>query len=73
MKCPHCGKKTQIRSSEAISELVQKQYHRCKNRRCYHRFTTFTQVFETTMPSLSPNPKINIPISMYFKHRDDKK
>lgn len=65
MKCPHCGHKAVIRSSEYLSPMTKKNYHRCTYIHCLHHFNTLLTITETVKPSLTPNPKVKIPISIY--------
>lgn len=67
MRCPHYKAKAFIRSSEALSELVRKQYCQCSNIYCGHTFTAMQSVSETIVPSNCPDPTIKIPLSSNVK------
>lgn len=64
MKCPHCNKNAQIRTSEYLSPIVQKHYYRCTNPKCLHQFTALLSITATTLPSKKPNPEIKLPFSI---------
>jgi hypothetical protein len=63
IKCPHCGQKAKIRTSRAMSESVVEHHLQCQNIECAHTWVAHTAAVRTIAPSMTPNPKVFIPLS----------
>lgn len=63
IKCPHCGSKAIIRTSRPMSESVQEHQLQCSNLECAHTWVAHTSAVRTIAPSMTPNPKVYIPLS----------
>jgi hypothetical protein len=63
IKCPHCGTAAIIRTSRAMSETVLEQQLQCQNVECAHTWVAHTAAVRTIAPSMTPNPKVYIPLS----------
>lgn len=62
--CPHCGSLTRAYSIRKISNLTSEQYVSCTNvEGCDHKFVIRCEIAYTIRPSLSPNPKVILPLS----------
>lgn len=61
--CPHCGAPAHTRTSRAMSEITRESYMQCTNVECAHTWVTHTSAVRTIAPSMTPNPKVFIPMS----------
>ncbi|MGJ3445087.1 ogr/Delta-like zinc finger family protein [Enterobacter sp. PTB] len=46
-KCPECRTASKTRTSEYLSNAVQRSYHQCQNLQCGLTFCTLTEVTHT--------------------------
>ncbi len=63
IKCPHCGSAARIRTSRRISDLTVEHSLQCQNLDCAHTWVALTSAVRTIAPSMTPNPKVYIPLS----------
>lgn len=63
IKCPHCRAPATIRTSRPMSETVQEHQLQCSNLECAHTWVAQTGAVRTIAPSMTPNPKVHIPLS----------
>jgi len=61
--CPHCGSDSTIRTSRALSETVRESKVQCNNPDCAHTWIAYLSAIRTIAPSMTPNPKVYIPLS----------
>lgn len=69
MACPHCGAPAVVRTSEQLTALLRKSWHRCKNRACGHSFASFTEIRYTLSPSATPRPGVALPLSRHVQRK----
>lgn len=58
MDCPHCGSKSNIRSSRSVTRMTRELYCQCTNLDCGHTFASLVEVVRTLSPSSIPDPDI---------------
>lgn len=63
IKCPHCGSAATIRTSRQMSDLTVEQSLQCQNIQCAHTWVAHTSAVRTIAPSMTPNPRVFIPLS----------
>lgn len=63
LTCPHCKELAVIRSSKELSCTVREASVQCTNIECAHTWVTRIVADRTIAPSMTPNPKVYIPIS----------
>lgn len=63
IKCPHCGSAARIRTSRQMSNLTVEQSLQCQNINCAHTWVAHTSAVRTIAPSMTPNPRVFIPLS----------
>lgn len=63
LKCPHCGSDATIRSSREFSEITREASVQCNNIECAHTWVSQISAVRTIAPSMTPNPRVYIPIS----------
>ncbi|UCV02326.1 ogr/Delta-like zinc finger family protein [Dechloromonas denitrificans] len=63
LKCPHCGSDATIRSSRTFSEITREASVQCNNIECAHTWVAQISAVRTIAPSMTPNPKVYIPVS----------
>lgn len=63
MLCPHCGSRTNIRTSRMVSTTCKEFYLQCQNVECAHTFVSLMEAVRTIAPSQIPNPRVYIPNS----------
>ncbi len=63
LACPHCGTIATIRSSKELSTTVREASVQCNNVECAHTWVTRIVADRTIAPSMTPNPKVYIPLS----------
>ena len=61
--CPHCGSDSTIRTSRSMSETVREATIQCNNPLCAHTWVAHLAAVRTIAPSMTPNPKVYIPLS----------
>lgn len=61
--CPHCGTESTVRTSKQMSETVREATVTCNNPECMHSWVAHLAAVRTIAPSISPNPKVFIPLS----------
>ena len=63
LACPHCGTEATIRSSKAVTEITREAKVQCNNPDCAHTWIAQLAAIRTIAPSMTPNPKVFIPLS----------
>ena len=63
LNCPHCGALATIRSSKELAPTVREASVQCGNIECAHTWITRIVADRTIAPSMTPNPKVYIPLS----------
>lgn len=63
IKCPHCGSPAKIRTSRRMSDLTVEHSLQCQNIDCAHTWVAHTSAVRTIAPSMTPNPRVFIPLS----------
>lgn len=63
VKCPHCGADSTVRSSKQMSDTVREATVSCDNPECMHSWISQLVAVRTIAPSMTPNPKVYIPLS----------
>lgn len=63
LKCPHCKYDATIRTSKAYSEITREASVQCTNVECAHTWVVQVSAVRTIAPSMTPNPKVYIPLS----------
>ena len=63
VKCPHCGCESTVRSSRQMCETVREATVSCDNPECMHSWVAQLVAVRTIAPSMTPNPKVYIPLS----------
>jgi hypothetical protein len=63
LDCPHCGHEATIRTSKAITEITREAKVQCNNPDCSHSWITLISAVRTIAPSMTPNPRVYIPLS----------
>ena len=61
--CPHCNSSARINKSRRLSEISKETYFQCGNTECGFCWRALTTAVVTLVPSMSPNPKVHIPMS----------
>ena len=61
--CPHCAADSTVRYSRALSETVREAKVQCNNPDCAHTWIAQLAAIRTIAPSMTPNPKVFIPLS----------
>ena len=61
--CPHCGADSTVRYSRALSETVRESKVQCTDPDCAHTWIAQLAAIRTIAPSMTPNPKVFIPLS----------
>lgn len=63
LNCPHCGTIATIRTSKELSSTVREASAQCSNIECAHTWIARIVAERTIAPSMTPNPKVYIPLS----------
>lgn len=63
IKCPHCNHESTIRTSKIVTEITREARVQCNNLECAHTWVAVISAIRTIAPSMTPNPKVYIPIS----------
>lgn len=61
--CPHCESDSTIRTSRPLSDTVREAKVQCNNPDCAHTWIAHLAAVRTIAPSMTPNPKVFIPLS----------
>lgn len=61
--CPHCDSDSTVRYSRPLSETVREAKVQCNNPDCAHTWIAQLAAIRTIAPSMTPNPKVYIPLS----------
>ena len=61
--CPHCKTSSTVRSSRELSDTVREATIQCDNPHCAHTWIAQVAAIRTIAPSMTPNPKVYIPLS----------
>ena len=67
LRCPHCGKFGNIRTSVQMTECISNQYVQCENLECGHTWRATTTAELTLSPSSIPNSRVNLPLSTHVQ------
>jgi hypothetical protein len=60
--CPHCKAVAQVYTSRKVTEIVSEKYLQCTNLDCGFQFVIQIGVVRALIPSLMPDPDINVPL-----------
>lgn len=63
LNCPHCDSLATIRSSKQLGSTVREASVQCNNIECAHTWVTRIVADRTIAPSMTPNPRVFIPLS----------
>lgn len=69
LPCPHCSAAALVRTSQQLTPLIRKSWHRCENLQCGHTFVSFTEVAYTMSPSATPRPGVLLPLSQHVQRK----
>lgn len=61
IRCPHCGDRSIVRSSEQVTPIVRELRLTCENIECGHYFVAQLTVIRTVRPSARPRADIHLP------------
>lgn len=64
-RCPHCGKRSVIRSSEQITPTFSRFYIQCPDVECGHTWRVDAAANVTLSPSAKPNPGVKMDLSQH--------
>lgn len=62
-RCPHCKSTAAIRTSRELSDISREAYYQCTNHLCGFTWKALVSAVATIVPSRTPNPTVNIPMS----------
>lgn len=62
-KCPDCGCACPVTSTKNITPTVKEFFTSCSNDGCGGRYVFASEPVRILVPSLTPNPKVNLPHS----------
>lgn len=62
IKCPHCGDRSIVRTSEQLTSTVRELRLVCTNDDCNASFLAQLSVIRMIRPSARPNPEVSIPL-----------
>ena len=63
INCPHCQQRARIRSSREVTATYRQLHMECRNDECGHVFGAGLSVTHTIVPSMTPNPEIELHIA----------
>lgn len=63
LTCPHCRTEATIRDSWELAPTVREAKVQCNNPDCSHSWIARVVAERTIAPSMTPNPKVYIPLS----------
>ncbi|WP_267382376.1 MULTISPECIES: ogr/Delta-like zinc finger family protein [unclassified Sphingomonas] len=63
--CPHCGTRSIVRSSEAVTDTVRELRMVCDNTDCGCQFVSQLSVIRIVHQSATPNPAVRIPFGRW--------
>lgn len=63
IECPHCKADSTVRTSRPLSDTVREAKVQCNNPECAHTWIAHLAAVRTIAPSMTPNPKVYIPLS----------
>ena len=63
IECPHCKSNSTVRTSRPLSDTVREAKVTCDNPECAHSWIAHLAAVRTIAPSMTPNPKVHIPLS----------
>ena len=63
MRCPHCHSKAVVRTSRELTPTLRQANYQCENLTCGCAFVAHLEVVRELVPSIAPNPALNIPLS----------
>ncbi|MDF3821691.1 ogr/Delta-like zinc finger family protein [Leptospira sp. 96542] len=61
--CPHCNTPSTVRTSEQLAPTFTVMYVQCPNLACGFCWRVDAEVVSAMVPSGSPNPQVNVPLS----------
>ena len=64
-RCPHCGTRSTVRTSEHMSPTVTWLYVQCRNLECGHTWRVDAEASVTISPSAIPNPTVKMALSQH--------
>lgn len=65
--CAHCGAQSEIKTAYMVTVTLRETFYGCTNYECGHCFVVIAEVGRTTVPSATPNPAVNIPLSSHIR------
>ena len=63
--CPVCLGRSVARTSRSLSRTLREITYRCENDQCGHIYVANLEVVRTLVPSVIPNPEVQIPLSRH--------
>lgn len=66
-RCPHCGTRSVIRTSEQITPTFTRFYVQCPDVECGHAWRVDAASNVTISPSAKPNPGVQMEISQHVR------
>lgn len=67
MPCMHCKAQAEIRTSRMVTESMRESTYVCTNVECGHTFVAITEAVRTLVPSATPDPAVNLPLSNHVR------
>ncbi len=67
ISCLHCGAKSIVRDSIAVTQMVRELRLSCTNEDCGHTFVAQLSVIRTIRPSATPNRDVRLPFGAWSK------
>lgn len=64
-RCPHCGTRSVVRTSQQMSPTVTWLYVQCRNLDCGHTWRVDAEASVTISPSAQPNPGVKMDLSQH--------
>ena len=66
-RCPHCGTRSVVRTSEFITPTFTRLYVQCGNLECGHTWRVDAESNVTISPSARPNPRVEMQLSQHVQ------
>lgn len=61
INCPHCQKRSIVRDSQGVTDLVRELRMICTDDDCGHTFVAQLSIIRTIRPPAQPNPAVRLP------------
>lgn len=65
--CPHCGERSIVRDSVAVTDMVRELRLNCMNDECGHTFVAQLSIVRTIRPAARPKLSVNLPFGEWRK------